>query len=120
MNRYDRLHVSGLFLKLHWLKVKHRITFKILLIVHKYLNGFAPPDVIDVITPSKSVRAKKLEIRKSFSAYGNRSFAVAGRKLWNALPLYIRVEVVATEFKKRLKSFLSTNSDSFYQVVNRQ
>ena len=120
MNRYDRLHVSGLFLKLHWLKIKERITFKILLIVHKCLNGVAPPDVIDLITPSKSVRARKLEIRKSLSAYGDRSFAVAGPKLWNALPLYIRVEVVTTEFKKRLKSFLLTSSDSFYQVVNRQ
>ena len=56
-----------------------------------------------MLLTSKSVPAKKLEIRKSVSAYGDRSFAVASPKLWNALPLYIRVEVVTTEFKKRLK-----------------
>ncbi len=38
--KYD--HISPVLSALHWLPVKHRIYFKILLITYKALNGLAP------------------------------------------------------------------------------
>ncbi len=37
---YD--HITPVLATLHWLPIKHRIDFKILLITYKALNGFAP------------------------------------------------------------------------------
>ena len=37
---------------------------------------------------------------------GERSFSVAGTKLWNLLPKEIRMEEDTEEFKKKLKTFL--------------
>ena len=105
MNRYDRLPLSNLFKKLHWLKVNERIAFKVLLIVHKCLNGTAPTDVINLLTPSASGRTKKLETHPSIGAFGDRSFAVIGPKLWNALPTYIRQEISTTKFNKQTHFF---------------
>ena len=118
IHRYDRLPVSNLFTKLHWLKVKERITFKLLLIVHKCFIGIAPPDVIALVSPSNSDRTRKLEIYPSNGTYGDRSFSVLGPKLWNALPRHICAEASTENFKKSLKTFLLTKSDSYFQVVN--
>ncbi len=38
--KYD--HISPVMSTLHWLPIKHRIDFKILLITYKALNGLAP------------------------------------------------------------------------------
>ncbi len=38
--KYD--HISSVISTLHWLPIKHRIDFKILLITYKALNGLAP------------------------------------------------------------------------------
>ncbi len=38
--KYD--HMSPVLSTLHWLPIKHRIDFKILLITYKALNGLAP------------------------------------------------------------------------------
>ncbi len=38
--KYD--HISSVLLTLHWLPIKQRIDFKILLIPYKALNGLAP------------------------------------------------------------------------------
>ena len=42
INRYDRISTTPLFTKLHWLKIRERIIFKVLLIVYKCQMGQAP------------------------------------------------------------------------------
>lgn len=117
MHRYDRISTSPLFKKLHWLKVRERIVFKLLLIVHKCIRGTAPQDIKSMLHLSKSDRTKKLEITRSISKYGDRAFSVSAPKLWNALPRLIREELTTTVFKKSLKSFLLLHSESYFQVV---
>ena len=39
--KYD--HITPVLESLHWLPVKFRIVFKVLLLVYKALNGMAPP-----------------------------------------------------------------------------
>ena len=118
INRYERISITNLLKHFHWLRVKDRVTFKVLLIVHKALNNTAPPDIKSMLQPSNSERTRKLEISQSNGRYGDKAFAVAAPKLWNALPLNIRVEEDTSQFKKNLKTFLFSASETFYQRVS--
>ena len=50
---------------------------------------------------------------------GDRAISVCGPKLWNALPKDMRVQVCSDKFKKKLKTFLFRDPDTFYETVNR-
>ena len=43
---------------------------------------------------------------------GERSFSIAGTKLWNLLPKGVRMEEDTEEFKKKLKTFLFREVDN--------
>ena len=49
---------------------------------------------------------------------GDRAFSVCGPRLWNALPVDLRMLVDVDVFKKKLKTFLFTNGDNFNKCVN--
>lgn len=113
-------HVTPVLIKLHWLPVRFRIMFKILLMVYKCLHDMAPPYLANVIKPrktSRSLRSTTMEYleeqRSRLVTYGDRSFGVAGPKLWNNLPLQIRKSSSIQSFKKELKSHLFKNFLSF-------
>ena len=44
--------------------------------------------------------------------------SVCGPRLWNALPVDLRMLVDVDVFKKKLKTFLFTNGDNFNKCVN--
>lgn len=46
-----REHITPVLQSLHWLLVKFRIDFKILLFVYKALSGLAPQYISDLIVP---------------------------------------------------------------------
>ena len=84
----------------HWLPVKFRIEFKILLIVFKIFRGLAPSYLSFLIT---SMPLSKYNLRSSSdgtllsfpnikpkATLGEQPFIFAGPKLWNALPRFIR------------------------------
>ena len=93
--------------ELHWLKIKQRIQFKILLLTFKGLRGEAPAylsDMLNCYVPGRNLRSTnctdKLVIPKyKLGRYGARSFKVAAPTVWNELP--IAESVIA--FKKLLK-----------------
>ena len=43
-------HISPVLIGLHWLPVSYRITFKILLLIYKALNNFAPSYLSDLLS----------------------------------------------------------------------
>ena len=88
------------------MKIRDRIIFKILLIVHKCIHQKAPESMCELIQFGDSDRSKTLRESKVRTKYGDRAFFHAGPKLWNLLPLAIRNEEKTEKFKKRLKSFL--------------
>ena len=102
------------FLSFHWLPVKQRITFKILLFVFKSLNGLAPfylSDLISTYVPSRGLRSASLSLlhvpRSNQKTYGDRAFAVAAPRLWNALPIQMRQPGTTLDtFKRSLKTLL--------------
>lgn len=72
----------------------------------------------DMLRFTSSDRTKKLEAKKCNGMLGDHAFSVAGPRLWNALPLELRVKEDLDEFKKTLKTYLFKNSYAFYEYVN--
>ena len=111
--KYDRQPVTHLFMDMHWLKIRERIIFKICLVVHKCIWNLAPESLKSLIVIS-NIRTYLLVEQKFNTVYGERAFSRAGPKLWNNLPLHIRMESDVTTFKKLLKSFLMIEHHAFY------
>ena len=108
-------HITPILYELHWLPVKFRINFKLLLITFKALYGMAPKYIADLLNIRKkgnySLRSNDcimLEYpkEKSLRSFGNRSFSVAATKLWNELPEDIRNISSINVFKTALKTHL--------------
>lgn len=106
VNRFDHVCCTPILKDLHWLKVKERIEYKILTVVHKCVNGNAPHDISSTLVKSQCTRNNLLIIPCYLTSFGERSFAVAGPKLWNSLPLELRNVTDIVAFKKNLKTFL--------------
>ena len=106
------------FFQFHWLKVRERIEYKLLLTVHKYLHEQAPKAFSGLLTYGESERMMKLHERKSRTKYGDRAFSHAGPKFWNFLPWHLRDQHETLIFKKELKSFLMLNGEDFHRKIN--
>ena len=106
-------HISPVLYDLHWLTVKNRIIFKILLITFKALHGLAPGYLSDLITPHRPSRSLRSMVANLLilpkcrtKTYGERAFAVAGPTLWNSLPQPMREVTSVNQFKAHLKTYL--------------
>ena len=113
INRFD--HITPALTQLHWLPVRFRIDYKVLLITYKALNGIAPSYISDLINVKVSHRyslrnSQELLLQtpsvKTLVTLGDRSFSLAAPKLWNNLPNSIRNAPSLQLFKKQLKTFL--------------
>uniref|UniRef100_A0A665UBY4 Reverse transcriptase domain-containing protein n=1 Tax=Echeneis naucrates TaxID=173247 RepID=A0A665UBY4_ECHNA len=108
-----RDHISPVLAALHWLPVKYRVEFKILLLTYKALNGQAPSYLRELIVPyypSRPLRSLDGGLlvvpRVSKSKSGGRSFSYQAPLLWNQLPASVRGADSLVIFKTRLKTFL--------------
>ena len=88
-----RTHIQPLRLELHWLPVRQRIAFKILLLVYKYLNHRCPPYIADCLVRRPSSPKYPLiiiplahSVSLSKKRAGELSFPSVAAKLWNQLP----------------------------------
>ena len=100
------------------LRVRERILFKLLLTVHKCINNKAPDSVCALLEYGESDRTKKLQERKSKSKYGDRAFSHAGPKVWNHLPMNIRIQEDTEKFKKMIKTHLMLHGHQLIQNLN--
>lgn len=98
---------------LHWLPIKYRIDFKILLLTFKIINNIAPSYLVELLslyTPSRALRSTgQLPLVQPgawLKTRGDRAFATAAPKLWNNLPTTIRASESVQSFKSWLKTFL--------------
>lgn len=108
-----REHISPILASLHWLPVSFRIDFKILLFAYKSLNGLAPTYLSDLLQPHVPLRSLRsadqlllVVPRSRLKHRGDRAFAVVAPKLWNELPLHVRLAPTLPVFKSRLKTHL--------------
>lgn len=109
--RHD--HITPILANLHWLPVKYRIVFKILLYTFKILNNLAPSYLIDLLNlyiPTRALRSSNqgllMQPMSRLKTKGDRAFAFAAPKLWNSLPFDVRASESIQSFKSRLKIHL--------------
>ena len=112
-----REHVTPLLNELHWLPIRQRIVFKILLLVFKFYNN-AVPIYIDELLQISERNSSILKVPRANTPYGDRAFEICAPRLWNALPSSIRVSNTLTYFRSHLKHHLFANFDSFMAQAN--
>ena len=105
-------NITPLLQQLHWLLIRLRIEFKILLITFKVFQGAAPKHLINLISvlpPSRyDLRRNNegilLSTPKLFTkvTMGDRSFMAAAPRLWNSLPVSIRSACTKSDFKQKV------------------
>ena len=109
--KYDP--ITSELIDLHWLPVKQRIDYKVLMLVYKALHNQAPPDIASML--QVEVRQRRLrssassillvEPRTRCVSFADRSFSAYAPKLWNRLPDYIKNSSFVT-FRSHLKAHL--------------
>ena len=112
--------MDEVLLDLHWLKVRFRCVYKILLIVHNCLHHTAPKEILSLLQYGESSRTLKLLETRYENKYGSRAFSHVAPKLWNLLPKNIRDVNDTDNFKTSLKSFLLIRGDEYLEWVNRR
>ncbi|XP_071329025.1 uncharacterized protein [Trachinotus anak] len=115
-----RDHISPVLASLHWLPVKSRIEFKILLLTYKAINGQAPSYLGELIVPYfpnrtlRSLNAGQLVVPRVCKSRmgGGRAFSYQAPLLWNQLPVWVREADTLSTFKIRLKTVLFSKAYS--------
>ena len=110
---HRREHITPVLFALHWLPIRQRIQFKLLLLVYRCIHQLAPAYLIDLVVPyvpARSLRSAEQNLltvkRYNLERFGRRSFSVAGPSLWNALPSAIRNSMSLSAFRSSLKTHL--------------
>uniref|UniRef100_A0A3P9HUM9 Reverse transcriptase domain-containing protein n=1 Tax=Oryzias latipes TaxID=8090 RepID=A0A3P9HUM9_ORYLA len=112
-------HITPVLQNLHWLPIKQRVSFKILLITFKALHNLAPPyisDLLHISIPSRSLRStSSLQLHvppARLATMGGRAFSRSAPQLWNSLPPDLRNTDTLPLFKSKLKTHLFKQSYS--------
>ncbi len=101
-----------------WLKYKTDL--KNVLFVYKSLHNQAPQYLSDLLHPYTQSRDSGLlhVPRAHLKNRGDRAFSVVGPKLWNSLPIHIRIASTLSIFKSTLKTdFFSLAFHIFWLAV---
>jgi hypothetical protein len=114
-------HIKPVLESLHWLPVRARIIYKILLFTFKCIHGTAPAYLCQLIKPYQPTRtlrsSDKFLLEKGkprMKGYGDRGYQNCAPKLWNDLPHHIRCNSSLDDFKSNIKTHLFKE---FYNVV---
>ena len=107
-------HITPFLKSCHFLPVKHRIQFKIALLVYKCINNLAPSYLQELL----HVRDPKLNSLRIDDDYfflktpsipslksTESAFVFSGPKVWNSLPYQIRCSESIEQFKSKLKTY---------------
>ena len=96
----------------HWLPVRKRVYYQLLLLTYKTLNGSAPEYLVNQLQdycPSRALRSGDqdlLSVKKTRIKIGDGYFTVAASVLWNALPCQIKNARTIDCFKSMIKIHL--------------
>ncbi|NJL57478.1 hypothetical protein HC928_21855 [bacterium] len=110
-----RDHMAPVLRDLHWLPVQQRIVFKVATMMYRLTIGQLPPYLADgchLLADSdrralRSTDSRTFAVPRTYTNLGDRCFEVAGPRIWNSLPFYLRdPDVCYTTFRRLLKSYL--------------
>jgi len=97
---------------LHWLPVRSRIDFKLATLCYCSRTLDQPHYLSALLLshrPERLLRSSAqefLSVPRCNTAFGDRRFSVAAPRVWNSLPLDLRLSESLPAFKKNLKTFL--------------
>ena len=100
--------------QLHWLPVQRRVDFKLACFVFSSLSGQTPSYLADDIHlvsegPRRRLRSStdiSCAVPRTHNTFGDRSFAVAGPRVWNSLPAHLHDEdITYMSFRRELKTY---------------
>ena len=82
-------HITPVLQSLHWLPVRQRIVYKLATLIHKCLTGRAPSYLAEYCHQAgtrrpgtRSADTSMLDVPRTRTALGDRSFAVAGPRIY--------------------------------------
>ena len=106
-------HITPVLEHLHWLPVKFRIDFKILLMAFKALNGLALEYLSELVAIYKLTRTLRsgsqgllVEPKTRLAKIGDRAFSNYAPCIWNQLPSHIKA---SPSVQTNLKSYENVN-----------
>ena len=106
-------HITPALRELHWLPIKHRVIYKLCLLMRAVHVGRCPGYIADIVTPTSSLPGRdrlrsaagnRYELPAIHHKLGERAFSHAGPAAWNSLPSYITATIDTETFKYRLKT----------------
>ena len=115
VRKNKRQSASNILKDLHWLNIESRILFKVLLLVYKCINGVCSKN-LQIQYKGYNCRTNDyllLETKKVNTTYGERTFDYIGPRLWNALPVNVRILENIESFKKNVKTILFVDCEGF-------
>ena len=92
-------HITPHLRDLHWLPVRSRIKYKILVTTYRALHDKAPAYISEMLTPYtpprslRSTNTSLLTVPTTHTKHGDRAFSCAAPRLWNELPISIKKTV---------------------------
>ena len=110
-------HITPVLASLHWLPVKARADFKLLLLTYKAFHRLAPTYLSDLVLPyipthmlwsQEAGLLTVLRISKQTAA--GRTFSYRAQFLWNGLPIHVRDADSVLTFKSSFKTHLFSRS----------
>ena len=116
-------HITPVLRRLHWLPVRQRTLFKLLVLTYCAVNATAPNYLVQLLhhrNVSRTLRSGSstdlLSVPPSRTVtHGDRCFTFASPTLWNNLPVSLRTAKCLTQFRSQLKThLLKVAFTSFY------
>jgi len=109
-----RAHITPVLKDLHWLPVKERADFKLLVFIQSAFHQQTAPqyikDMFTAYAPERPLRSTDdpwtVRVTSANRHEGERQSSHHGAILWNSLPFVLRSEPSKDVFKKRLKTHL--------------
>ena len=111
----QRERITPALIELHWLPIKARIEYKIILLTYKALKYNEPKylrKMLNRYDPGTNLTTRladeidRLHEPRTNTIYGERAFSYCAPRLFNKLPTEIRNLPNTVQFKKKLKTFL--------------
>ena len=105
-------HITPHLRDLHWLPVRSRIKYKILVTTYRALHNEAPAYISEMLTPYitprtlRSTNTSLLTVPTTHTKHGDRAFSCAAPRLWNELPISIKNCPSTSIFKQSVKTYL--------------
>ena len=105
-------HITPVLRQLHWLHVRQRVEYKVAYAWYTSRQLIRHPHIADdtqLVTDSdrcqlRSAAARTWFIPRTHNNFGDRSFSVAGPRVWNNLPPHLRQEMNIARFKRQLEN----------------